>query len=177
MNQTNIQFFNVVTKDAPEEAEEALIKLLNLSLAVQDHCTTDKSIFHGLNEAANGASVFYLPVYVYYPTPWADYRKDIWTAYETKDRESLRNDYEKELYDYMDDWLTNGNNFGQRGTSWGMYKSRLTEDMGIVISLKARETGNYETDYFYGGATETEQRAGSTLSDLATSFVIEYIMG
>ena len=177
MNQTNIQFFNVVTKDAPEEAEEALIKLLDLSLTVQDHCTTDKSIFHGLNEAANGASLFYLPVYVYYPTPWAEYRQEVWSAYEKKDRESLKNDYEKELYDYMDDWLTNGNDSDQRGISWGMYKSRLSEDMGIAIGLKARETGYYEPDYFYGGATKTEQRAGSTLSDTATSFVIEYIMG
>ena len=177
MSQTSIQFFNVVTKDAPAEAEEALIKLLDLSLAVQDHCTTDKSIFHGLNEAANGAALFYLPVYVYYPTPWEEYREDVWNAYEKKDRESLRNDYEKELYDYMDDWLTNGNDSEQRGTSWGMYKSRLAEDMGIAVSLKARESGFYETDYFYGGATATEQRAGSTLADTVTSFVIEYIMG
>ena len=32
INQVSIQHFNVVTKDAPENAEEALIKLLNLSL-------------------------------------------------------------------------------------------------------------------------------------------------
>ena len=177
MDQTSIIFFNVVTKDAPEHAEEALIKLLDLSLAVQDHCTVDKSIFNGLDKAENGASVFYLPVYVYYPTPWAEYRKDVWAAYEAKDRESLKNDYEKELYDYMEDWLVNGNDSKQRGTSWGMYKSRLAEDMGIALGLKARETGFYEPNYFYGGATETEQRAGSTLNDTATSFVINYILG
>ncbi len=177
MNQVGIDAFNVVTKDAPENAEEALIKLLNLSLAVNDHCTTDKSIFNGLNESANGASIFYLPVYVYYPTPWADYRQEIWDAYEKKDRESLRNQYEKELYDYMDDWLTNGNDSEQRGTSWGMYKSRLEKDMGIALSLKAKETGFYEPNYFYGAATATEQRAGSTLDDTTTSFVIDYILG
>jgi hypothetical protein len=49
--------------------------------------------------------------------------------------------------------------------------------MGIDIGLTARETGFYETNYFYGGATATEQRASSTLSDTATSFIIEYIMG
>ena len=177
MSQVSIDAFNVVTKDAPENAEEALIKLLNLSLAVNDHCTTDKSVFNGLNEAANGASIFYLPVYVYYPTPWADYRQEIQAAYETKDRDSLKNEYEKELYDYMDDWLTNGNDSEQRGTSWGMYKSRLEKDMGIALGLKARETGFYEPNYFYGAATPTEQRVGSTLADTTTSFVIDYILG
>ena len=35
INQVSIQHFNVVTKDAPENAEEALIKLLNLSLVAK----------------------------------------------------------------------------------------------------------------------------------------------
>lgn len=177
MDQTSIEFFNVVTKDAPDNAEEALIKLLNLSLAVSDHSTTEKSVFNGLNEAANGASIFYLPVYVYYPTPWANYRKEIQKAYKAKERESLRNQYEKELYDYMDDWLTNGNNSKQRGTSWGMYKSRLEKNMGIALSLKTKDTGFYEPNYFYGAATPTEQKAGSTLSDTTMNFVIDYILG
>lgn len=177
MNQTNIQFFNVVTKDAPENAEEALIKLINLSLATDANCAGDKSVFNGLDKAENGAAIFYLPAYVYYPAPWATYRKEVWAAYDAKDRDSLQIDYEKELYDYMDDWLTNGNDSEQRGTSWGMYKSRLAENMGIAIGLNARETGFYEPNYFYGGATATEQQASSTLSDIATSFVIEYITG
>lgn len=177
MNQASIQFFNVVTKDAPANAEEALIKLLNLTMAVNENCATDKSIFNGLDLAANGASVFYLPVYVYFPVPWATYRPEIWAAYEAQDRESLKVDYEKVMYDYMEDWLVNGNNSEQRGTSWGMYKSRLEKNMGIDMGLQARETGFYEPNYFYGAATATEQRASSTLSDITTSFVIEYIMG
>ena len=177
MNQASIQFFNVVTKHAPKNAEEALIKLLNLGLAVNDNCATDKSIFNGLDLAANGASVFYLPAYVYFPVPWATYRPEIWAAYEAKDRESLKVDYEKVMYDYMADWLENGNDSEQRGTSWGMYKSRLEKNMGIDMGLQARETGFYEPNYFYGAATATEQRASSTLSDITTSFVIEYIMG
>ena len=128
-------------------------------------------------ENYNGASVFYLPVYIYFPVPWATYRPEIWAAYEAKDRDSLKVEYEKVMYDYMDDWLTNGNNSENRGTSWGQYKSRLEKGMGIDIGLTARETGFYETNYFYGGATATEQRASSTLSDTATSFIIEYIMG
>mgnify|MGYP007055606204 CR=1 FL=1 len=51
-----------MTKDAPDHAEEALIKLLNLTLAVQDHSMVDRRIFNGLDKAENGASVFYLPV-------------------------------------------------------------------------------------------------------------------
>ena len=177
MNQASIQFFNVVTKNAPEHAEEALIKLINLGMAVNENCATDKTIFNGLDKAENGASVFYLPVYIYFPVPWATYRPEIWAAYEAKDRDSLKVEYEKVMYDYMDDWLTNGNNSENRGTSWGQYKSRLERGMGIDIGLTARETGFYETNYFYGGATATEQRASSTLSDTATSFIIEYIMG
>lgn len=177
MNQASIQFFNVVTKDAPENAEEALIKLLNLTLAVNDNCATDKSIFEGKHLAANGASVFYLPVYVYFPVPWATYRPEIWAAYEAKDPDSLKVEYEKEMYGYMEDWLVNGNDSEQRGTSWGMYKSRLEKNMGIDMGLQARETGFYEPNYFYGPATATEQLASSTLSDITTSFVIEYIMG
>lgn len=49
--------------------------------------------------------------------------------------------------------------------------------MGIDIGLQARETGFYETNYFYGAATPTEQRVSSTLDDVTTSFIIEYIMG
>ena len=177
MNQASIQFFNVVTKNAPEHAEEALVKLINLGMAVNENCATDKTIFNGLDKAENGASVFYLPVYIYFPVPWATYRPEIWAAYEAKDRDSLKVEYEKVMYDYMDDWLTNGNNSENRGTSWGQYKSRLEKGMGIDIGLTARETGFYETNYFYGGATATEQRASSTLSDTATSFIIEYIMG
>ena len=120
MEQTSLQFFNVVTKDAPDHAEEALIKLLNLTLAVQDHSMVDRRIFNGLDKAENGASVFYLPVFVYYPTPWERYREDVWTAYENKNRESLKNDNEKELYDAMEDWLTNGNQSNKRGTSWAI---------------------------------------------------------
>lgn len=177
MNQASIQFFNVVTKNAPKNAEEALIKLLNLTLAINDNCPTDKSIFEGKHLAANGGAVFYLPVYVYFPVPWATYRPEIWAAYEAKDPDSLKVEYEKEMYGYMEDWLVNGNNSEQRGTSWGMYKSRLEKNMGIDMGLQARETGFYEANYFYGPATATEQLASSTLSDITTSFVIEYIMG
>lgn len=177
MNQASIQFFNVVTKNAPKNAEEALIKLLNLTLAINDNCPTDKSIFEGKHLAANGGAVFYLPVYVYFPVPWATYRPEIWAAYEAKDPDSLKVEYEKEMYGYMEDWLVNGNNSEQRGTSWGMYKSRLEKNMGIDMGLQARETGFYEPNYFYGPATATEQLASSTLSDITTSFVIEYIMG
>ena len=177
MNQMNLMCFNVVTKDAPENAEEALIKLLNLGLAVNDNSDVDTSIFNGMDKPENGASYFYLPAYVYYPTPWAKYREDVWAAYDAKDPDSLTLDYEKQLYGYMEDWLTNGNDSEQRGTSWGMYKSRLAEDMGIAIGLKARETGFYESNYFYGPATATEQRASATLSDVTTSFVIDYVLG
>lgn len=177
MNQTGIVAFNVVTKNAPKNAEEALVKLLNLGLAVNENCTVDTSIFGGMDQPENGADVFYLPVYVYYPTPWEQYREDIWAAYEAKDRDSLQLDYEKELYDDMADWLTNGNDSSQRGTSWGMYKSRLEKDMGIAIGLKDYAAGSYETNYFYGGATKTEQRVSATLSDISTSFVIDYILG
>ena len=58
-----------------------------------------------------------------------------------------------------------------------MYKSRLSEDMGIALGLKARDTGEYETCYYYGPATATEQRASSTLTDTAVSFIVEFIMG
>ncbi len=177
MNQASIQFFNVVTKNAPKNAEEALIKLLNLGLAINDNCPTDKSIFEGRHLAANGGAIFYLPAYVYFPVPWATYRPEIWAAYEAKDPDSLKVEYEKEMYGYMEDWLVNGNNSEQRGTSWGMYKSRLEKNMGIDMGLQARETGFYEPNYFYGPATATEQLASSTLSDITTSFVIEYIMG
>ncbi len=177
MNQASIQFFNVVTKNAPKNAEEALIKLLNLGLAIHDNCPPDKSIFEGRHLAANGGAIFYLPAYVYFPVPWATYRPEIWAAYEAKDPDSLKVEYEKEMYGYMEDWLVNGNNSEQRGTSWGMYKSRLEKNMGIDMGLQARETGFYEPNYFYGPATATEQLASSTLSDITTSFVIEYIMG
>ena len=79
-------------------------------MAVNENCATDKTIFNGLDKAENGASVFYLPVYIYFPVPWATYRPEIWAAYEAKDRDSLKVEYEKVMYDYMDDWLTNGNN-------------------------------------------------------------------
>ncbi len=177
MNQASIQFFNVVTKNAPKNAEEALIKLLNLTLAINDNCPTDKSIFEGRHLAVNGGAVFYLPVYVYFPIPWATYRPEIWAAYEAKDPDSLKIEYEKEMYGYMADWLENGNDSEQRGTSWGMYKSRLEKNIGSDMGLQARETGFYEPNYFYGPATATEQLASSTLSDITTSFVIEYIMG
>ena len=99
MNQASIQFFNVVTKNAPEHAEEALVKLINLGMAVNENCATDKTIFNGLDKAENGASVFYLPVYIYFPVPWATYRPESWAAYEAKDRDSLKVEYEKVMYD------------------------------------------------------------------------------
>lgn len=57
------------------------------------------------------------------------------------------------------------------------YASRLTEDMGIGVGLAIQESGTGEQSYFYGPATATEQRASSTLTDMAVSFIIEYIMG
>ena len=80
-------------------------------------------------------------------------------------------------YAYLENGLGAGNTSRSRGAVGGQYKSRLEKGMGIDIGLTARETGFYETNYFYGGATATEQRASSTLSDTATSFIIEYIMG
>ena len=77
----------------------------------------------------------------------------------------------------MNDYLTDGNDGENLGTAWGMYKSRLSEDMGIAIGLATKNSGNYEPGYFYGPATSTEQRASATLSDLSVSFVVEYIMG
>ena len=177
INQVSIQHFNVVTKDAPENAEEALIKLLNLSLVANSNSTSDKAVFEGKDLAKNGASIFYLPVYMYYATPWHDYRERIWNAYETKDDSGLITDVEREWYGYMCDWMEDGNEAENLATAWGMYASRLTEDMGIGVGLAIQESGTGEQSYFYGPATATEQRASSTLTDMAVSFIIEYIMG
>ncbi len=177
MNQVSIAHFNVVTKDAPEHAEEALIKLLNLTLAANLNSTFDKTPFGGRELPENGASIFYLPVYVYFPTPWNAYRENIWAAVEAKDPSGLKSTTEKEWYTYMDDYLTNGNDCQNLGVAWGMYKSRLSEDMGIAMGLEARESGAFEPGYYYGPATPTEQRASSTLTDMTVSFIVEYIMG
>lgn len=177
MNEVSINHFNVVTKDAPEHAEEALIKLLNLTLATNSNSTFDKAVFEGRDLPENGAAVFYLPVYMYYPTPWESYRENIWAAYESQDPSGLVTAIENEWYGYMNDYLTYGNDCENLGTAWGMYKSRLSEDMGIALGLNARESGNYEPSYYYGPATPTEQRASATLTDTAVSFIVEYIMG
>ena len=58
MNQVSINHFNVVTKDAPAQAEEALIKLLNLTLAANSNSTFDKAVFEGRDLPANGAAIF-----------------------------------------------------------------------------------------------------------------------
>lgn len=84
---------------------------------------------------------------------------------------------ENEWYGYMNDYLTYGNDCENLGTAWGMYKSRLSDDMGIAIGLATKNSGNYEPGYFYGAATPTEARVSATLNDLAVSFVVEYIMG
>ena len=177
MNQVSINHFNVVTRDAPENAEAALMKLLNLTLAANGNSTFDKSVFQGRDLAENGASIFYLPVYMYFPTPWKQYRENIRAAYEAQDPSGLITNVEQEWYGYMNDYLTHGNACENLGTAWGMYKSRLSEDMGIAVGLAARETGEYEPAYYYGPATETEQRVSATLSDMSVSFTVEYIMG
>ena len=173
----SLQFFNVVTKDAPEYAEEACIKILDLTLAQSGNSTENKDFFNGRDLAANGATPFWLPVYMYYPTPWTRIRENVWAAYDAKDTNLLTTDYERELYGYMDDWFTNGVESDNLGNAWGQYKSRLTKDMGIAVGLRARETGFYETNYFYGPTTEAESRSASTLSDLTSQFVIQYILG
>ena len=165
MNQVSINHFNVVTKDAPENAEAALMKLLSLSLSANSNSTDDKTIYKGLDLPENGASIFFLPVYMYFPTPWEQYRENIWAAYEAQDPSNLN------------DYLTSGNDCENLGTAWGMYKSRLSDDMGIAIGLATKNSGNYEPGYFYGAATPTEARVSATLNDLAVSFVVEYIMG
>ena len=100
--------------------------------------------------AKNGASIFYLPVYMYYATPWHDYRERIWNAYETKDDSGLITDVEREWYGYMCDWMEDGNEAENLATAWGMYASRLTEDMGIGVGLAIQESGTGEQSYFYG---------------------------
>lgn len=177
MNQVSINHFNVVTKDAPENAEAALMKLLSLSLSANSNSTDDKSIYKGLDLPENGASIFFLPVYMYFPTPWEQYRENIWAAYEAQDPSNLKTAVENEWYGYMNDYLTYGNDCENLGTAWGMYKSRLSDDMGIAIGLATKNSGNYEPGYFYGAATPTEARVSATLNDLAVSFVVEYIMG
>lgn len=175
MNQVSINHFNVVTKDAPENAEAALMKLLSLS--ANSNSTDDKTIYKGLDLPENGASIFFLPVYMYFPTPWEQYRENIWAAYEAQDPSNLKTAVENEWYGYMNDYLTYGNDCENLGTAWGMYKSRLSDDMGIAIGLATKNSGNYEPGYFYGAATPTEARVSATLNDLAVSFVVEYIMG
>ena len=173
MNQVSINHFNVVTKDAPENAEAALMKLLSAN----SNSTDDKTIYKGLDLPENGASIFFLPVYMYFPTPWEQYRENIWAAYEAQDPSNLKTAVENEWYGYMNDYLTYGNDCENLGTAWGMYKSRLSDDMGIAIGLATKNSGNYEPGYFYGAATPTEARVSATLNDLAVSFVVEYIMG
>ncbi len=177
MSQASLQFFNVVTKDAPKGAEEACIKILNLTLAQSGNSTENKDFFQGRDLAANGATPFWLPVYMYYPTPWARIRENVWAAWDAKDTNLLTTDYERELYGYMEDWFTNGIESDNLVNSWGQYKSRLTKDMGIAVGLRARETGHYEIGYYYGPTTAAESRASSTLSDLTSQFIIQYILG
>ena len=57
----------------------------------------------------------------------------------------------------------------------GMYASRLTEDMVSVLALPYRKAVLASRATSHGPATE--QRASSTLTDMAVSFIIEYIMG
>lgn len=177
MNQASLQFFNVVTKDAPAGAEEALIKMLNMSLASSANSTSDKTFFNGRDLAKNGSTVFWLPAYMYYPTPYTRVREHVYAAYDAKDEGLLTTDYERELYGYMTSWLSEGTKNENFATNWGQYMSRLGKEMGIALGLRARETGNYEPNYFYGPTTEAESRYSSTLSDMASQFVNDFIMG
>lgn len=177
MNQASLQFFNVVTKDAPAGAEEALIKMLNMTLASSANSTSEKAFFNGRDLAKNGSTVFWLPAYMYYPTPYTRVREHVYAAYDAKDESLLTTDYERELYGYMTSWLSEGTKAENFANAWGQYESRLGKEMGIALGLRARETGNYEPNYFYGPTTEAESRYSSTLSDMASQFVNDFIMG
>lgn len=76
---------------------------------------------------------------MYFPTPWEQYRENIWAAYEAQDPSNLKTAVENEWYGYMNDYLTYGNDCENLGTAWGMYKSRLSDDMGIAIGLGHQE--------------------------------------
>ena len=104
-------------------------------------------------------------------------REHVYAAYDAKDESLLTTDYERELYGYMTSWLSEGTKNENFATNWGQYMSRLGKEMGIALGLRARETGNYEPNYFYGPTTEAESRYSSTLSDMASQFVNDFIMG
>ena len=74
------------------------MKLLSLSLSANSNSTDDKTIYKGLDLPENGASIFFLPVYMYFPTPWEQYRENIWAAYEAQDPSNLKTAVENEWY-------------------------------------------------------------------------------
>ncbi len=77
----------------------------------------------------------------------------------------------------MCDWLENGNEAGKFGHRMGYVREPPDRGYGYRCWPAIQESGTGEQSYFYGPATATEQRASSTLTDMAVSFIIEYIMG
>ena len=173
----NISNFRTLSANAPEGAEEALIKLLNwfweLHFVVDPLATIE-------DWGAGGAFI------------WSWWPSLIWNAFEQQynfdmvneairinDPDILTSEFQINLFKSYRVIFHNEQfeDFWSDERAWGEWFTRVSPDGGWGTNVDIRRRGAYVVSEFTGPPTPTHLSRGSILHDMWLEFYASYIMG
>ena len=186
-----VHFYMGVYKNAPEGAEEAMMRVLNFYYVrtfpasndvwpqkpLPDEAARLKGIEDNKVVAAKGLIWDWCPILCWSATENSDRARICNEALHTGDISTFRNASDKSWYDDAKLWVDKGLDDDNFWMNWRQYASRVMDDNGVLLTCRMRDEGYTINNIFYGGATETEEQASSQLKDLAIEFGTKFIMG
>jgi putative aldouronate transport system substrate-binding protein len=173
----NIHIYHVVSANAPEGTEEALMRIINLRWAI-DYWQNAQELFGDriLPESGYvynwgpGRVILAHEQYVNFNTLReviatgntdllvSSQQEDLWLAYQI-----LEHGYESE-----DMGLAQ---------AWGLHVSRVAEGGGWDTNMRIRDNNQFIFNEFYGEPTPTEVARFSILHDMWLEFFVNFVMG
>ena len=184
INRNNINLFHVVSANAPEGAEEALVKLLNQHWDISTNPQAPER-YGELIMQENGWVANWVPGWVVNANEQFVNYILVNEALRTGDRSQFYLRQQFQLYE-LTRWFLEGVTFYDedpewetptRAGAWGMYSSRVAPYGGWGTTMQVRERGLYIFNEFFGEPTPTQVSRGSILNDMWLEFYALYIMG
>jgi len=186
-----VHFYMGVYKNAPEGAEEAMMRVLNFYFVrtfpasndiwpqapLPDEETRLRNIENSKIVQKKGLIWDWCPILCWNATENSDRARICNEALKTGDTSHFRNAGDKSWYDDAKLWVEKGVNDSNFHMNWRQYASRVMDDNGVLLTCRMRDEGHTVYNVFYGGATETEEQVSSQLKDLYIEFGTKFIMG
>jgi putative aldouronate transport system substrate-binding protein len=178
INGNMVTVYNAISANAPPEAAEAAIKMLNLAWILDGGITPEEAYeLYGEWSIPEGGYVYnWAPFFIADTTVFTKNFYLLQDAIAKNDFSGLYTAPQQELvisYQVLFEGLEHEDFPYSR--AWGLWNSRGGDGWALTMEVRDREL--YVVNEFFGMPTPTQVSRGSTLNDMWVEFSARYIMG